>query len=73
MTPIEIQDEFHKGKANNLGFCARFVISKFITDEKQGKNPIVTHISIDEDDAASALTRNVKEQWIKLFLKRKEL
>ena len=33
MTPAEIYDEFHKGKAKNLGFCARFVLSKMVKDQ----------------------------------------
>jgi hypothetical protein len=46
MTPNEIYDEFHKGKANNMDFCARFVFSKLVTDQKLGKNTIVKHVSV---------------------------
>ena len=60
MTPNAIYDEFHKGKSNNMGFCARFVLSKLVTEQKLGKNLIIKHINIAEDDWAFTLDKKLK-------------
>ena len=73
MTPTEIQGEFQKGNITIFVFCARFVLSKFVTDEKLCKNLFVEQTGVEEDDWSFSFDKKLKRTKSHIMQQKKKL